>query len=460
MVESARQALTELYRQTGGDRWTRDDGWLSPGDPCTWTGITCDAGRITQLALPENGLAGTLPTELGLLAYLTRLDLSGNRLSGQIPPELGHARQLAVLDLSDNQLRGPLPERLRLLRRLRILDLHRNDLSGPIPAALRDLTALEHLDLSANRFTGTVPPELGRLTRLVHLALDHNPLSGPLPLELIHLTTLAHFSFNQTRLQERPDPAFQAWLDTIDRLERTGLLHAEVVSHGGGNLGLAALASASTLGAALGAAWLVALPLFGPLLGPIVGVMLSLTGTAGAGLVGKRVYELTRRHTVSAADAETPTVPALPTEDAALREALRQELRTLVVNAERELPPDVAAEVRAIEETLHFILARLERLSSGDADAYVIRQTIRDYLPEALAPYRAMPADFAQARPLQAGKTAHDHLLQQLETLHGGLQEIAAQVPEQDAQRLLVHGRFLRQRFQKSEDWMEAEDPG
>lgn len=41
------------------------------------------------LLLNDNGLTGTLPSELGLLTMLTTLLLNGNELSGVVPSEVG-----------------------------------------------------------------------------------------------------------------------------------------------------------------------------------------------------------------------------------------------------------------------------------------------------------------------------------------------------------------------------------
>jgi hypothetical protein len=69
-------------------------GWLagpSGGrDPCTWGGVTCDAGAGLPTALVLDGLTapglGTaLPSDLGSLPTLTRLSLVGAGLRGLVP---------------------------------------------------------------------------------------------------------------------------------------------------------------------------------------------------------------------------------------------------------------------------------------------------------------------------------------------------------------------------------------
>lgn len=458
------QALTHLYRQTRGEGWARNDGWLQHDDPCTWYGVTCaqapggrpptGRARITRLALRDNGLSGTLPHELGLLTDLVHLDLAGNRLRGRIPPELGHLRKLIHLDLARNRLRGPIPARLRLLRQLRHLDLHGNRLGDGIPPVLGDLLRLEVLDLSDNRFEGPVPPDLARLRSLTRLSLENNALHGPLPVVLSRLTALEHFSFNRTALVEPEAPAFQAWLATIDDLARTNVLRAEVVPRG--RPVLAALTGLSTTGVVLTSAGLIVLPV----LGPVAGVLFALGGTAGAGLLTKRVYELPPPRRSLPALPE-PVARARP-DDEALRVALMQDLRVIVDVAEGELDdPEILDRLTALEDLLLATISRVEHISGGDPDAYTLRQTVRDYLPEALLSYQALPPDYAAEAPLPGGATqptARSALLHQLDLLYQVVAEIAGRLPAQDAQRLLRHGRFLEGKFGERPDVRPGEE--
>lgn len=102
-------------------------GWCAaPGGPdcvyaCSWSGVTCDRGRVSKLDLscPRAGCAGGVPLRgslgLGLeaLDLLQTLDLSGNALSGELPPEWGLSGTflgLQILDLSGNSLTGPIPD--------------------------------------------------------------------------------------------------------------------------------------------------------------------------------------------------------------------------------------------------------------------------------------------------------------------------------------------------------------
>ena len=186
-----RDVLKVLYEETDGANWNVSDNWLTDAPLAAWHGVETDAsGRIVSLELNYNGLAGSIPPELGGLTSLERLRLSGNSLFGPIPPKLGDLANLQLLDLSDSDLTGPIPPELAGLANLRFLDLSRNDLSGSIPSDLGDLASLWGLFLAHNNLSGPTPPELGRLGSLFQLTLAHNDLSGPIPPELGGLANL------------------------------------------------------------------------------------------------------------------------------------------------------------------------------------------------------------------------------------------------------------------------------
>jgi hypothetical protein len=102
------------------------------------------------------------------------------------------------------------------------LGLDSNQLSGAIPPALGNLDNLQVLGLSSNQLSGAIPPALGNLANLQWLYLYVNQLSGALPRSLMNLQ-LVGLLYDDTHLCEPPDAAFQAWLDSILVLERTGL---------------------------------------------------------------------------------------------------------------------------------------------------------------------------------------------------------------------------------------------
>jgi hypothetical protein len=167
---SDRLALEALFRSCGGAGWERRGGWMTDVELSEWQGVTVDAeGRVVQLDLRTNNLAGPLPSEIQQLSAVQMLNLRGNKLTGPIPAELGQLGALKTLFLNANQLSGPIPVELRQLGELKTLLLQDNQLSGPILAELWQLGAgaLKTLYLQNN-------PLSGQEALRLHLQ-EHNP---------------------------------------------------------------------------------------------------------------------------------------------------------------------------------------------------------------------------------------------------------------------------------------------
>ncbi len=107
--DSDRAALVALYHATDGPNWKNRDNWLTDAPLGDWHGVWVEAGRVKQLSLGHNQLAGSIPADVGHLRDLTHLDLGGNRLTGPIPAEIGRLLRLAHLRLSRNNLGGAIP---------------------------------------------------------------------------------------------------------------------------------------------------------------------------------------------------------------------------------------------------------------------------------------------------------------------------------------------------------------
>jgi len=178
------EALITLYNSTGGANWERNDGWNVTNTPCSWDGVDCQDGHVSQFSLSNNQLTGSIPTELGNLSNLTFLDLSSNQITGSIPKELDNLNNLQKLVLSENQLTSSIPRELGNLNQLETLWLNNNQFTGSIP---KELSNLQEIDLSYNQLGGEIPRELGNLE---FLRLNNNQLSGEIPTELSKLSGL------------------------------------------------------------------------------------------------------------------------------------------------------------------------------------------------------------------------------------------------------------------------------
>ena len=171
---------------------------------------------LEALRLNGNELTGPIPSELGGLAKLERLSLGSNDLTGPIPPEVGGLADLEELNLGTNSLTGPIPSELSGLVKLERLYLDRNDLKGPIPTQLSTLANLERLYLHGNGLAGPIPPELDNLANLKRLYLDNNELTGPIPSELGGLGNLERLYLHNNQLTG-PLPSSFVQLDRLDR---------------------------------------------------------------------------------------------------------------------------------------------------------------------------------------------------------------------------------------------------
>ena len=238
-LESDRAALVALYDATDGENWATSTNWLSSEPLGDWYGVaTNDAGRVTEIRLPQNRLAGELPLRINDLTELTHLDLRRNELIGEIPDDLDDLINLDSLSLANNLLSGDIPTELGNLPDLESLSLENNQLDGDIPTELGNLSALEHLHLGNNQLSGSIPPEMGNLINLRWLSLGGNQLSGEIPGDLGNLADLRYLNLSHNRLNGQ----IPAGLRGLTRLTHLDLsrnrLDAEIPAAIGGLTGL------------------------------------------------------------------------------------------------------------------------------------------------------------------------------------------------------------------------------
>ena len=88
--EIDRRGLTNLFIATNGTGWGFSNGWLDEDESLDqWYGVQTDSiGRVMSLDLNSNGLAGSVPDALGMLANMKSLKLGNNALSGRLPLSL------------------------------------------------------------------------------------------------------------------------------------------------------------------------------------------------------------------------------------------------------------------------------------------------------------------------------------------------------------------------------------
>lgn len=152
--------------------------------------------------------------------------------------------------------------------------------------------------------------------------------------------------------------------------------------------------------------------------------------------------------------------PKNPTYDLRLRNQLtadeiREELENLVKSIRKKVSKDILVKVESIKNSILEILPHIVDVNSSDYNIYTIRQTALDYLPETLGNYLNLPAAFRNLHPVKDGKTAKQLLSEQLDLLDQQMKEIAQDFYRNDTQRLMAHGRFLEEKFRKTDLWFK-----
>jgi Leucine-rich repeat (LRR) protein len=124
------EALVALYESTDGANWTDNTGWNMTDTPCSWHGVTCKKGRVTELDLSSNELEGSIPTKFFKLKKLTALNLSDNLLESSKFPKFYKLKKLKTFKLNDNEFCGEISTKFMKLTKLKTLRLDNNHLTA------------------------------------------------------------------------------------------------------------------------------------------------------------------------------------------------------------------------------------------------------------------------------------------------------------------------------------------
>lgn len=206
----------------------KDWGSSSSSSPCTWNGVRCSGGVVTELKLENAGISGFLHlSDLMLLPALRNVHLSGNHFYGNLSftpvscsfesldlsdnnfsdslylePLMSACNHLSLLNLSQNSIphavlkfggsmlqidisRNKISNldlvdySLSNCQNLNLLNLSDNKLSGQLRSSLYSCKSLSILDLSRNNFSGNLNDlEFGACRNLTVLNLSFNSLSA------------------------------------------------------------------------------------------------------------------------------------------------------------------------------------------------------------------------------------------------------------------------------------------
>jgi hypothetical protein len=130
-----------------------------------------------------------------------------------------------------------------------------------------------------------------------------------------------------------------------------------------------------------------------------------------------------------------------------VRQALSKQLNTI----HGKVPAEIEAKVQSINDTILGILPHYGEFPAGSPDLFVVGRTATDYLPRALQSYLNLPRVYATTHPVDGGKTSEQVLSGQLDLLGSKLNDVADAVHKKDSDALLANGRFLEEKFGKSQ---------
>ena len=135
-------------------------------------------------------------------------------------------------------------------------------------------------------------------------------------------------------------------------------------------------------------------------------------------------------------------------DDSAELAAWRERLEPLQQRLKERSGPKTLGALQSIEEKLAFLLERIEEDNEiFDLRPFEVRKIAFEYLPDTLNQYLQLPPSLAKTQRLSSGKTAEEALNEQLAVLDTALHDLAKSLFEKDAGGLLVHGRFLKEKF-------------
>lgn len=168
------------------------------------------------------------------------------------------------------------------------------------------------------------------------------------------------------------------------------------------------------------------------------------------GVTEQRFYQRIEEST------DNPDAPKGSSQNSGLL-SVRQNLKSLQRRIAGKVDDEVERKISSIIDALLTLLSRLpQNADATDPNHYNVQQIAHDYLPGAIERYLALPPTLARTEPVTQGKTAHALLSEQLDVLDQSLGKMLTSLYRNDAQGLLIHGRFLRDKFMEHpDDWLK-----
>lgn len=108
---------------------------------------------------------------------------------------------------------------------------------------------------------------------------------------------------------------------------------------------------------------------------------------------------------------------------------------------------DTLEVLNQIEEKLELLLGQESASEFFDLKPFEVQKIAFEYVPDAIQEYLRLPPTMAKTKRLNNGKTAEESLKDQFLLLDNALDKLSESLFHKDAHGLLVHGRFLKEKF-------------
>lgn len=183
----------------------------------------------------------------------------------------------------------------------------------------------------------------------------------------------------------------------------------------------------------------------------------SLAGLGGvammfAGLIGPGWLAIVAGlYGIGALAAPKPRAPDFHAPAGLNEEAVARHLDEVIAAAKGANANEASELLVSIKAQVLSLLPKLDSPALTEEDRFILRETLGRYLPDTLANYLKLPPLYRHYHVVRDGKTAERLLREQVAVIDTQMKSMVERVFRAEAQGMLAHGRFLEDKFQKTD---------
>jgi hypothetical protein len=126
---------------------------------------------------------------------------------------------------------------------------------------------------------------------------------------------------------------------------------------------------------------------------------------------------------------------------------LTESIEELISKSRKKLPSEAVERLTKIRDMVVELAPKLFTNNVAMGYAISLVNAVNRDLPETVKNYTGLPTAFATMHSIDNGKTCKQLLLEQLDLLYEQLGKIAENIYKDDADALVVNGKFLKDKF-------------